>query len=237
MTLFNCVVRPVATATTLAAPYADRVTDADPAAGANRVADADPEANADPVADAQPPPAVRVGVLLARDPGDVGEWLREAAAFDAARADALWVEAASQSALDPLAVAAALAAVTFRAHLFVSVPDIDPASPAFLRQLSTVDRVSRGRVRVVSDIATSPLAGVPVVRYVSDDPPIVEDTDRHRWSFGPAPDSRADWQAARVAAVESGMYGLVVAAGPRLLDLLRNPDDHGDRRDLQLTVG
>jgi hypothetical protein len=28
-----------------------------------------------------------------------------------------------------------------------------------------------------------------------------------------------------------------VPADPRLLDILRNPDDHGDRHDLQLAQG
>jgi hypothetical protein len=30
---------------------------------------------------------------------------------------------------------------------------------------------------------------------------------------------------------------VLVPAGPRLLDLLRNPDDPGDRRDLYLAQG
>ncbi len=213
MTLFNCAVRQVATAAWWIATYPDRVTHA------------------------QPSPAVRVGVTLAADPSDVGEWLRDAAAFDAAGAHALWVEATSQSELDPLAIAAALAVVTFRAHLFVRLADPDVASPAFRRQLATVDRLSRGRLRVVFDGDGLPSDGVPVVRRVSENPELVEDINGYRWSVESTPDSRAGWRAMRDAAAENGVYGLIVPASPRLLDLLRNPDDEGDRRDLQLTVG
>ena len=89
---------------------------------------------------AQPSPGVKVGVLLDAEPSELGEWLREAAAFDAAGADALWLDLSSQPELDPLAVAAALAVVTFRSHLLVSVPEADLSSPVLPRLLSTIDR-------------------------------------------------------------------------------------------------
>jgi hypothetical protein len=38
-------------------------------------------------------------------------------------------------------------------------------------------------------------------------------------------------------AVANGAGGLLVPAGPRLLDILRNPNDPDDRRDLQLAQG
>ena len=42
-----------------------------------------------------PPPdptTVKVGVLLVRRPAELGEWLADAAAYEAAGADALWVD-------------------------------------------------------------------------------------------------------------------------------------------------
>jgi len=195
------------------------------------------------VTHAQPSAGVKVGILLAGEPTDLAAWLRDAAAFDAAGADALWLDLAPQPDLDPLAVAAALSVVTFRSHLFVSLNEADLASPALAGLLSTIDRLSLGRMRVVADADAMPaevLSRIGVVRRVPGDPVVLEDTRAEagqRWRAEPAPDGRPGWQAARLAAHEHGVYGLMVPAGPRLLDLLRNPDDEGDRRDLQLTVG
>src|SRR5215218_2546688 len=49
------------------------------------------------------PQAVKVGVLLDRQPVELGEWLADARAFEAAGAAALWVEPAAGSDLDPFA--------------------------------------------------------------------------------------------------------------------------------------
>jgi hypothetical protein len=192
------------------------------------------------VTDAQPSPRVRVGVVFARDPSDLGEWLRDAAAFDAAGADALWLDVARQPELDPLVVAAALSVVTFRSQLFVSLAEPDLASPACARALSTVDRLSGGRVRVVTDAETLPFdvgSGVGMVRRRPESPESLEDIDGNHWNAHPTPDGRAGWQAALLAALEGDVHGLIIPASPGLLDLLRNPDDEGDRRDLQLSVG
>ena len=194
---------------------------------------------------AQPSARVKVGVLLAGQPSDLAEWLRDAAAFDAAGADVLWLDLASQPELDPLAMAAALAVVTFRSHLFVSLPEPDLVSPSAPRLLATIDRLSRGRVRFVADAeastaeALSPelVSGVGVVRHVAGSPAVLEDAEGQRWTVEPPPDGREGWQTSVLAAVERGAYGMIVPASPGLLDLLRNPDDQGDRRDLQLSVG
>ena len=192
---------------------------------------------------AQPSAGVKVGIMLAGEPTDLAEWLRDASAFDAAGADALWLDLAPQPDLDPLAVAAALSVVTFRSHLFVSLHEADLASPALAGLLSTIDRLSLGRMRVVADADALPaevLSRVGAVRRVPGDPVVLEDMQSDaglRWRAEPAPEGRPGWHAARLAAIEHGVYGLMVPAGPRLLDLLRNPDDEVDRRDLQLTVG
>jgi hypothetical protein len=60
--------------------------------------------------------AVQVGAAPARPPDELGEWLADAAAFEAAfeaaGADALCIDVAAEPEFDPLAVTAALAAVT-----------------------------------------------------------------------------------------------------------------------------
>ena len=57
------------------------------------------------------------------------------------------------------------------------------------------------------------------------------------WEPVAMPEGRADWAALRAEAAERGVTGLLLPPDPRLLDLLRNPDDHGDRSDLRLSVG
>jgi alkanesulfonate monooxygenase SsuD/methylene tetrahydromethanopterin reductase-like flavin-dependent oxidoreductase (luciferase family) len=146
-----------------------------------------------------------VGVLLGRDPDPIGEWLADAAAFDAAGADALCVYCGPEPDWDVLALAAALAVVTHRARLLVTPPDDPPA-----RTVDTLERLSRGRLVL---------------------------TGADRWERVPVPDGRAAWRAACADAAERGVPGLVVPADPRMLDILRNPEDPGERHDLQLAQG
>src|SRR5689334_2910031 len=148
---------------------------------------------------------VKVGVLLGREPEPLGEWLADAAAFDAAGADALWVDPGEH--VDVLVLAGALAVITFRARLVVAVPDIEPDE----RALYTIERLSHGRF----------------TRLGEAEP----------WEPAPAPASRADWALTCADAAERGVPGLIVPADPRLLDILRNPDDPGERHDLQLAQG
>jgi alkanesulfonate monooxygenase SsuD/methylene tetrahydromethanopterin reductase-like flavin-dependent oxidoreductase (luciferase family) len=57
------------------------------------------------------------------------------------------------------------------------------------------------------------------------------------WTRGPAPDGREHWRDLLAAATVVGATGLIVPAGPRLLDLLRNADEEDDRSDLTLAQG
>lgn len=151
------------------------------------------------------PQRVRIGIVLARQPVDLGEWLADGAAFDAAGADALWVDPVPE--LDPLALAAALTSLTYRSLLVVAVP-----SPAPARTITTVRHLSRGRLRILAEESGS-------------------------WTPVDPPDGRAAWQATLLDAAQRGPGGVLVPAGPRLLDLLRNPDDPGQRLDLHLAQG
>lgn len=151
---------------------------------------------------------VRVGILLPRRPVDLGEWLADAAAFDAAGADALWIDVEAVdpepgAGLDPLPLTAALAATTARATLIARIPEGTAASA-----VSTLRRLSRGR-------------------YVPMD-------EAGRWVRVPVPDGRAHWSEI-LAGVEGD--GVLVEADSRLLDLLRNPGEPGERHDLELAQG
>jgi len=174
---------------------------------------------------------VKVGVQLPPSPGDLGEWLADGSSFEAAGAHALWVRPSGPD-LDPLALTAALAAVTARALLVTTVAG-EPS-----RTLATLDRLSRGRVRVLGEAA---VAGLGFFRRVPAEPDAYEHLDGagepERWLRVPSPDGRAGWQASLLDAARRGCRGLVVPAGPRLLDILRNPEDPGQRHDLQLAQG
>lgn len=191
-------------------------------------------------------PPVKVGVVLAPRWDGLGEWLADGAAFEAAGADALWVDSASSPELDPLALAAALAAVTYRSLVVTALPVADDRPSAAGRILATIGRLSHDRLRVVAD--ADPAEGhaelastCGVFRRIHDDPATFElmgEADQaERWVSTPSPDGRAAWRAALLDAAERGTHGLLVAADPRVLDILRNPDDRGGRRDLHLAQG
>jgi hypothetical protein len=182
--------------------------------------------------------------MLARHPDDLGEWLSDGAGFEAAGADALFADFTRAPELDPLAMTAALAAVTFRTLLVMPPPDHDGLAAA--RALGTIDRLSHGRIRVLAGaLPPGELAriapGLGVFRRVSANPEVFEHIrepgEVELWSSAPSPDSRAAWRQSLSDATGHGFAGLLVPAGPRLLDILRNPDDQGDRRDLHLAQG
>jgi hypothetical protein len=189
---------------------------------------------------------VKVGVLLPRQLDELGEWLADAAAFDAAGADALWVDPAAESKLDPLALLAGLAALTSRSLLVAALPAADRPLEALARTVATIRRLSRDRLALLADAerleelaAVAP--GFEAFRRLPEEPGAFERArlgdEAERWVQIPSPEGRAAWRAALADAVERGAGGLLVPAGPRLLDLLRNPDDPGDRQDLHLAQG
>ena len=57
------------------------------------------------------------------------------------------------------------------------------------------------------------------------------------WAVLPSPQDRAAWNLALREYAEAGASGVLVPAGPRLLDLLRNADEDEDRSDLSLSQG
>jgi hypothetical protein len=149
---------------------------------------------------------VKIGIQLPRPSGDLRTWLADGSAFEAAGAAALWVECGPE--VDPVAVAAGLAAVTYRSSLMVAV---DGDVPELTR--TTLESLSRGRLTVVTE----------------------EPTDE--WLAVPVPENRETWRATLADASERGSLGVIVPADPRLIDLLRNPDELIDRSDLQLAQG
>ncbi len=97
--------------------------------------------------------------MLSRQPDDLGEWLADGTAFEAAGADALCIDLAPEPEFDPLSLTAALAAVTFRSLLVTSLPA--SGGPAIARTLGTIERLSHGRLRILADaVPSGELAGI-----------------------------------------------------------------------------
>jgi hypothetical protein len=181
---------------------------------------------------------VRVGILLPGEPADLGGWLADGAAFEAAGADALWLDLAPELEFDPFALTAALAAVTFRALLVSTLP----AAPDAARTLATIGRLSRGRLRILTrDAPPVRLPEVGIFHRVAGDPDTFAqgygDDAAQRWVWAPPPEGRSAWRETLHGIAGRGFGGVVVPADPRLIDILRNPDDPGQRLDLHLAQG
>ena len=183
-------------------------------------------------------PNARVGVRLG-PPDDVTAWIAQGAAFDAAGADTLWLDLREHPDLDPYVLTAALAAVTYRSRLVLRPAEVDAGGS----KESTLAAVCRGRLVLAVEEAT-PVdeaitaydeAGGGAGNEAADEGS--EEGGARRWEAVEFPDGRAAWRAALTEAGERGVHGLIVPADPRLLDLLRNPDEEIDRRDLQLASG
>ena len=130
-------------------------------------------------------------------------------------ADARAIETAGADALwadaadgDPYVLLAALAALTWRVGL------VAKGAPTASGR-ATCERLARGRLAVAEEL----------------------EKRGERWVHVPFPSSRDEWRATRASALESGATGIVVANDPRLLDLLRNPDQIFDRADMNLATG
>jgi hypothetical protein len=190
---------------------------------------------------------VHAGVLLPRSAEDLGAWLADAAAFDAAGAYALWIDPSPDTGLDPLALAAGLATLTFRSLLVTAVPALSGHPEARARTLATIARLSRGRLALfgergqLAEVAASVTVRTGVAAFHRLDDGNFERTGvdgaPERWVRTAVMDGRAAWRAAIADAAARGIGGLLVPAEERFLDILRNPDDDGDRRDLQFAQG
>ena len=130
-------------------------------------------------------------------------------------ADARALESAGADSLwidaadaEPYVALAALAAVTWRIRLVASGAAHAPGRAA-------CQWLAAGRLVVAEEAAS---AG-------------------ERWLQVEFPADREAWRALRAGALTSGATGIVVPNDPRLMDLLRNPDQTFDRGDLNIAVG
>jgi Luciferase-like monooxygenase len=151
---------------------------------------------------------MKVGVLFPSRFEDPGEFLADARAMEAAGVDSVWMVDEGDG-LDPMLALAAIAAVTSQLRLGLITPDTpSPSGGRSGRGPETLQRLSRQRVI----------------------------TDNQRWRRVDVPADREAW-AVTLAEAQPDLQGVLVPMDPRLLDILRHPDEAIDRSDLLLAQG
>ncbi len=160
---------------------------------------------------------MKVGVLFPSRFEDPGEFLADARAMEAAGVDSVWIED-DGAGLDPLLTLAAIATVAHEVRLALIRSSSAGSSGEDQRRIETLQRLSRQRAIVgVIDGTQVTSAG-------------------ERWQRVEAPADGAAW-AKILAQAEGHVDGVIVPLSPRLLDMLRHPDETIDRPDLQLAQG
>ena len=160
---------------------------------------------------------MKVGVLLPSRFEDPGEFLADARAMEAAGADSIWLE--EGDGYDPMLALAAIAAVTGNLRLGLIRSSTPRPNVELDRRMETLQHLSRQRViTLVVDGQGTGLSGT------------------ERWRRVEVPADRGAW-ANTLEQAGAGADGVIVPLDPRLLDILRHPQDAIDRPDLQLAQG
>ena len=185
---------------------------------------------------------LQVAVRLPATIDDVGEYLADVTALEAAGAAAIWID---DTGLDPWVLLGAMAAVTHRLRLGCMLTT--RAWPS--ETLATLQKLSRGRTIVgeskpgqvgasifsagsKKELATGVIFEVESADQLVDAPePNIE-----VWAAIAVPPDRAAWAEALTAYEAAGATGVIVSWNERVLDLLRNPEPD-DRTDLLISTG
>jgi luciferase-like monooxygenase len=151
---------------------------------------------------------MKIGVLFPSRFGDPGEFLADARAMEAAGVDSVWMEEGDDNGDDPMLALAAIAAVT--SELRLGLITLKGSG----KRLETLQHLSRQRV--ITTPSSLPLSD---------------------WRRVEVPADRDAWAATLERARQDGVEGVLVPLDPRLLDILRHPEDAIDRSDLILAQG
>ena len=158
---------------------------------------------------------MKVGVLLPSRFEEPGEFLADARAMEAAGADSVWLE--EGDGYDPMLALAAIAAVTGALRLGLIRSSTPRPNVELDRRMETLQHLSRQRV-ITLITSIGGLSGP------------------ERWLRVEVPADREAW-AKTLELATPDFDGVLVPLDPRLLDILRHPDDAIDRSDLQLAQG
>jgi hypothetical protein len=177
----------------------------------------------------------RIGVRLPAITAEVGEYLADVTALEAAGADAVWVE---DTGPDPWVMLGALAAITHRMVLgcVITSPEEWPAGQLG-RAVGALQALSRGRILVglpPEGMQEDQVDGLRVAGVTIFDSDFV--AGEEAWRTVPAPLDRDAWNEALAACEAAGATGVIVPWTDRLIDLLRNPEPD-DRSDLLISTG
>jgi hypothetical protein len=166
---------------------------------------------------------MKVGVLLPSRFEDPGEFLADARAMEAAGADSIWME--EGDGYDPMLALAAIAAITGQLRLGLILPQSSPSpfGGGSGRGFVTLQHLSRQRLIT---FVPSPSGGGQGGGF----------SGAERWRRVQVPADREAW-ARTLEHAQPDFDGVIVPLDPRLLDILRHPEDAIDRSDLQLAQG
>jgi len=200
---------------------------------------------------------LRVSVTLPASFDDVGEYLADATALEAAGADTIWLD---DTTLDPWVMLGAIAAVTHRVTLGCVLTSVGAATAQTVGPpVAALHKVSRGRVvvalpdqgkltervamlraagaRIFTTIAQWKEADGAILRVDSADQlPSKSDSQFEMWAAIAAPPDRESWAKVLSSYDAAGASGVILPWSTRLVDLLRNPEPD-DRTDLLISTG
>jgi alkanesulfonate monooxygenase SsuD/methylene tetrahydromethanopterin reductase-like flavin-dependent oxidoreductase (luciferase family) len=160
---------------------------------------------------------MKVGVLLPSRFENPGEFLADARAMEAAGADSIWLE--EGEGYDPMLALAAIAAVTGQLRLGMIRSSTPRPNVELDRRMDTLQHLSRHRViTLAGEGRGGELSGT------------------ERWRRVEVPADREAW-ARTLQEAQPDFDGVIVPMDPRLLDILRHPEDAIDRSDLLLAQG
>lgn len=184
---------------------------------------------------------VRVGVRLPSAITDVGEYLADVTALEAAGADTIWVD---DTGLEPWVVLGAMAAVTHRAGLGCLLTSMKELRSSRLgSSAAALQSLSRGRTVVGLPRQGMPKDHVAALRAAGARI-LLFDGERARemhggsevWDRVPIPPDRDAWTSTLNSCEAAGATGVIVPWNARLIDLLRNTEPD-DRSDLLISTG
>ena len=206
---------------------------------------------------------LRVAVRLPLATGRIGDYLADVTALEAAGADSAWLDATAAASTEPWILAGAVAAVTHRIRLGVTVG----ATAGWQGAVDTLGRLSGGRVVVgmpprpdvnalksssasmesILLVCTShgeaersaPMADGVIVPGTPDEVRALrsKEADFELWADVSVPSDKAGWVNMITEMEAAGATGIIVAWDPRLIDLLRSAGEPDDRTDLLIATG
>jgi hypothetical protein len=208
---------------------------------------------------------LRVGVRFPPATGRIGDYLADVIALEAAGADSVWLDATDAASAEPWVLLGAMAAVTHRMKLGMTVG----ADAGWRGAADTLGRLTNGRVVVampphrevkalVDGLEQSSRPSILLIcagRGEAEQAALLADGvilpgtqdevralrpmagDSEIWVDVSVPADKAGWVKLVAATESSEATGIIVPWDTRLIDLLRSAGEPDDRTDLLIATG